>query len=729
LNAQSNQIHREQEPAQVGNPMLSQIREFIDAGNEPAAALDPLGILRRSLRGRELRIALVMLLVALLGAFGAYTAISPAYQSSGMVRVLAREAKILYSDSDDSRLRLYDAFVTAEMELLKSRPVLEAALADLHSRANTGFPVPGDVGDLAGMFNTVSKKGLISIAARSPYPELSAAAVNAVLNAYEAGNEAARRRHFDVRRSELSARERELHESLVALNDEYLATGGEHDAGTLSKAHIAKTAQLEVLEERIAELDNTIAQMQTTGGVGADVGSVEIQRATLLDKATADMTYERAQRLAALETLKRRYRPSHPKLRAAEGELAILEAAIDERREQIATLGKAGALTGGNSASAEQSISDLEMLRSKLESRRETIRTEASELNSKIIRIRGIVTEKDRVEELLAETKRALDEVLVESQNDLTRSVEIVAFGKVPDGPIEDKRKPAALGAAVFGSLGALSCFVLLTVVGGRVRFSDDLDARASSLLGTVIADADQGGGEMDEAARRLRNELDLRWPSSPKRSRVIGFVATSGDAGATSLVSALGRHYAAAGRRVLLIDANSAVCGIRRLAMAGPAAYARDSVTLADAIGRSPVASGSLELLETGSAMSRDQDGRDSAELSFEEMRGMLDAAREEHDVVLVDLGVLEAGSQAAVGSALSDRVIVVARGGESKQRINTKLDLLDRLAPKRQLLVLNRMPGHDPQLAAGPAVAKDLATHAAWLKNHLNFRTGVKK
>ena len=230
---------------------------------------------------------------------------------------------------------------------------LEAALADLHRRTDRGFPLPGDVGDLAGMFTTKSKKGLISVAARSTDPALSAAALNAVLSAYEANNEAARRRHFDIRRSELSAREKELQKSLDALNDQYLDTGGEHDAGTLSKAHVAKTAQLEVLEERIAELENTIDQMQATGGVGADVGSVEIQRATLLDKATADMTYERAQRLAALETLRRRYRSAHPKLRAAEAELAILEEAIDERRDQIATLGKAGALTGGNSDSSD----------------------------------------------------------------------------------------------------------------------------------------------------------------------------------------------------------------------------------------------------------------------------------------------------------------------------------------------------------------------------------------
>ena len=720
MNIQANPVTEEQQPTTVGNPMLSQIREFIDAGNEPPAKLDPLGILRRTLRGRESRIFLITLLVTLLGAAAAYLGISPAYQSSGMVRVLAREAKILYADSDDSRLRLYDAFVAAEMELLQSRPVLEAALADLHSREDSGFPLPGDVGDLAGMLTTTSKKGLIWIAARSPYPELSAASLNAVLNAYEAGNEAARRRHFDVRRSELSTREEELHKSLLALNEEYLETGGEHDDGTLSKAHIAKTAQLEVLEERIAELDNTIAQMQATGGVGADVGSVEIQRATLLDKATADMTYERAQRLAALETLKRRYRPSHPKLRAAEGELAILEGAIDERREQIATLGKAGALTGGNSASTEQSLDALEALRTKLESRRETIRGEASELNSKLIRIRGIVTEKDRVEELLAETKRALDEVLVESQNDLSRSVEIVAFGKVPDGPIEDKRKPAALGVAVFGGLGTIACFVLFTVVGGRVRFSDDLDARSSDLLGAVIADS--GDHEMADAARRIRNELDLRWPSRPGRSLVVGCVATSAGAGATSLVSALGRHYAGAGLNVLLIDANSTLCGTGRRAAAGQAPAACDAASLADAVKNATASKGSLGLLAARSEMPGEKSGPCGPDLSFEEMRRMLQTARDDHEVVLVDLGVLQAGTQAAVGSALSDRVIVVAPCGESKQRIGKALDLLDRLAPKRLLLALNRMPGADPQLAFSLDGASGDTTRYAWLKNPLN-------
>ena len=40
----------------VGNPMLSQIRDFIDADAEPEA-LDPIGIVRRAFRGKERRVA------------------------------------------------------------------------------------------------------------------------------------------------------------------------------------------------------------------------------------------------------------------------------------------------------------------------------------------------------------------------------------------------------------------------------------------------------------------------------------------------------------------------------------------------------------------------------------------------------------------------------------------------------------------------------------------------
>ena len=66
--------------------------------------------------------------------------------------------------------------------------------------------------------------------------------------------------------------------------------------------------------------------------------------------------------------------------------------------------------------------------------------------------------------------------------------------------------------------------------------------------------------------------------------------------------------------------------------------------------------------------------------------------------------------------------RVIAIACRGESKQRITATLDLLDRLAPQRQLLTLNRMPAGDPQLASASDHSNRDTTRVAWLKNLLN-------
>ena len=707
MNASIKEMAESQQPGMLGNPVLAQVRDFIDSDEAPAA-LDPIGIARRALRGRELSVALLVALVALLGAVCAYLVVSPVYQSSGMLRVLARESKILYADSDDSRLRLYDAFVAAEVELLQSRPVLEGALASLNAQSKSLDVLPEDVSSLAKMLTIEAKKGLVSVAVRSSDPELSAATANAVLGAYEASNEAARRRHYDVRRDELSSRETELQATLSALGAEYLKIGGEHDIGTLSKAHVAKTAQLEVIEERIAELENTISQLTITGGVGADVGNIEIQRATLLDQATADMTYERAQRKAALDTLKRRYRSSHPKLLAAEGELAMLETAIGERREQIATLGKAGALTGSGSGATQQSLDDLALLKEKLLARREAIRDEAADLNSKLVRIGAIVAEQNRLSQLLGETKRALDEIQLENENDLSRAVEIIARGKIPDGAIEDKRKPAAMGTAVFGGLGSIAIVILGTLLGGRLRFSDDLDTRGRGLLAAVNPEETGSAGTL-AAMRKLRNEFDLRLPTYHTEPFVIGVLGTHSGAGATRICAALGMTYAAAGRKVLLIDADPACNGLSRLhgMNDGPGmlAVAHGHTLLADAIRPLSAHAGALHLLAAPRSLA--ETGIDGAtqELAVDSMKRLLNAARTEHDVVVVDLGVLGAGGQSAVGAALAERVLLITGSGTRRHYFDAAIALLDRIAPERFLLVLNRARSTDPAVASSEA------------------------
>ena len=124
----------------VGNPLLAQIHDFIETDSDEVS-IDPIGLVRRAVRGRLKQILSVTVLVAVLVSILGYLMVKPAYLSSGMVRVLPREAKILYTDSDDSRLRLYDAIVTAETQLLQSRPILETALKELKKNTMRKFKI------------------------------------------------------------------------------------------------------------------------------------------------------------------------------------------------------------------------------------------------------------------------------------------------------------------------------------------------------------------------------------------------------------------------------------------------------------------------------------------------------------------------------------------------------------------------------------------------------------
>jgi len=688
----------------VGNPLLSQVRDFIDSDVAPEAA-DPVGIVRRALRGKELQVIASAMLVAMVTAILTYLVVNPIYQSSGMLRLFPTEGKVLYSDSDDSRLRLYDSFVAAEMQLLTSRPILEAALEHLRIGHDGSYKLPDDVGDVAAIISVSGKKGLISLAGRSGDPVLSAATVNSVIAAYEGSNEDARRRQYDVRRQELASREIELEEKLAKLRTDYLNIGEEHDAGTLSKAHIAKTAQLEVLEERIAELNNTIAQLRSTGGVDAGVGNnIEIQRSTLLDQAMAEMTYERALRLASLETLKSRYRQSHPKLQSATVELSILELAINERRDQISMLGKAGALTGNGADGGDDSLEELAQVKDRLLNRRQAVRSEAADLNGKLVRIRGITTEMDRLELLLAETKRALDEVLVESQNDLSRAIQVVALGKLPNGPIEDKRKPLALGAGLFSSLGTLAFVIGASLIAGRIRFSDDLDARGVGILAAVIPEEKAVDEALVRAASELRTEFELRWPQQENRASIIAVVGAQEMAGVSSLSSAIGLNYAASGQRVLLVDLDTAGNGLSThfgvKTENGAQAVTRSRAKLAECVNTLSDCEGDINILASRGALGRGERG-----LNVDQIRRLIEEARCDYDVVVFDLGVLSAGRQCAIGSALSDITLLIAAQNSLKSDVVNACDLLDRLCPGRFLMSLNRALPLDPALDMKPS------------------------
>ncbi len=684
----------------LGDAQLHQVRDFIE--HDEPNGVNPMVLAVRALRGRRLAVAALSGALAILFAALAFLAVAPTYKSQGLIRVAARIPTLLYDDRDDPRLRLFDSFVSAEVTYLTSRPVLERALTTLHGAGQSIGGTPSNITELQRMVRVSKDKGLISVGVLASAPHAAATTVNALLNAYNDLHAEQSTRRQSIRERELVAREQQLLSKLQQLNARILEVGGEHGTTSIAKAHLNKITNLETIEQRITELDTTIAQKEAKdANAEFDTGDQEIKRVTVLDKAMADMTYDRAKRAARLETLRLRYRADHPQVREVEAEIAVIDEAIEQRRQQIVTLGQTGALTSGGENGEQESIDGLRALRTKLENRREQVRDEAKKLNSKLIELSFVKEEVGEARMLLDETRRALEQVRVESRNSLPGSIEIIAHGGVPNGPIADKRKKLAAAGGIFGAGSGLGLIVMLSFLRPRLRFSDEVDRVGSDLpLIGVIPAADPLSEGFRLAVHRTRNALQLSARGGPQEDGLVIAVAGAQEgSGASAVAYALARSFAVAGMETVLVDGD----------LGDPALSERLSLSDRDGLREALAAAqpspslhatalAGLSILPTGRMHAFGEE-----RLALPHLRSVIAALRCEHDVVIVDTGALNRGLSAALITALADEVVVVVRADESTTPLRKALASLERQRSAAPRLVFNFARPSDPGLPPG--------------------------
>ena len=159
------------------------------------------------------------------------------------------------------------------------------------------------------------------------------------------------------------------------------------DKNAITKAHIEKLAQIDALAARKSEVAaNSCCAEANSGGASADTSDEEIMRATLLDRAMADLNFERAKLMSALAGLRAGYEgQSNPRFLLAEAakldEIAVIEKALADRREQIKVLGQTGALTDASAEGDDTSVNEIRSLFSKIEGQLDAARLEARDLN------------------------------------------------------------------------------------------------------------------------------------------------------------------------------------------------------------------------------------------------------------------------------------------------------------------------------------------------------------
>ncbi|MFN3193139.1 MAG: GumC family protein [Aureliella sp.] len=672
-------------------------RGLDDYEEEQTGGSNPLKFIERTLRGRWKIACSLAAALGLVGLITGYFLQKPSYQSTGIVQVSANRPGIMYEDRDDSRLRLFDAFVSAEAAYLTSRPVLERALGE-SGIADLGWsPTADNVRRLYDAIDVNAKGGLITVACSSTVATEAAAMANSLLDAYSNMHVEHLRREESVRERQLAIREAELLVKLEGLEGRIKAVGQEYGVQSIAAAHVRKIAQIEEVDLRVAELATTVASREAADSLSeVDTGDVEIKRLVVLDHAMADMLFERTKRAARIASLPDGLAPSHPSVVQAKKALASIDAAVEDRRAQLATLGTTGALTKAGKNAEEDSLEGLRALLTRLRSRVQELRGEAVELNARLIELEFLDGEREQVRNLLDQTRNVLEQVRVESQNTLPGTIEIRARGSVPAQPAKDKRKVMAAVGCVAGAGAGFVGVLVFGMLLGMIRYSDELEAALPDLkLAGVLPEHDgdhESDGQYQYAVYRLRNELQLAYANNC-HSRVIVVTSSKPDSGGSSTAKALAESLAQANARTVLVDADLLHPSLTEsLSLAGNAGV-REALKHDRLNGEIC----SLDSKNLFALPSGHDSGIHDQHVSHVALRRLVTRLREEFEFVIIDAGAIRDRLVARLAAAEADQVLLVAACKQTAKEVVQAKQILASTATDLRL-VFNRSLPDDP-------------------------------
>jgi Mrp family chromosome partitioning ATPase len=325
----------------------------------------------------------------------------------------------------------------------------------------------------------------------------------------------------------------------------------------------------------------------------------------------------------------------------------------------------------------------------------------------------------------------------------------------LPSSPVSDDRPVLASVGALAGGLLAFSVIFISAWLDKRVRTLDDLRALWPHVpvLGSVpvLAKGSESANTAQAvvAVHRLRSVLE----AIAGMERHKAFAVTSADVGAgkTSIAVALGASLARSGTKTLVIDCDLSGGSIRRqlalmaqksnlarakqrlLPSPGVPAPEQSTQSFSDAL----VTHGAMKEEETqlmavsaveqtglvgymsgkplGSCVrptrvpnlsilpSIGAEAQDLASLSLVRMVQLLDAARAEYDMVLIDTGPVPASGEATLAAAAADGVVLTVAPEHEQAQVQAAMDHLQLTQSRLLGVVLNRDPGM-PVLAPEP-------------------------
>lgn len=446
----------------------------------------------------------------------------------------------------------------------------------------------------------------------------------------------------------------------------------------------------EVLLTKTQDREGLLKQLAPMQAMN-DAGDIVYPDDMIEDADKDPQVQEARSRMRLLETqrqmlVNKGLSPEHREFRQTEVDLKAARGAFDEVQHRVLQKifqGKLQQLQTGKSA---------------LEAQIEDVTNKRNAISARLIQLTAIQTQ-------LTDIARKVEGLQRQKEDNELGMRKTIALGDLPGAKrviVQDPaRAPTEMTFPQLKLLGPAGVLVMVLLVGGTALVRELIDQRIKNpsdiaiiprtrLLGWVpdavedpagegsveTAFRDRARGIVAESFRQLRSSVNKRLQQAGHKTVMVlsGLPAS----GATSTVANLAMAFAAADRKVLVIDANFRRPGVHRVF------GLQESPGLADVLGKQldfgacVQASGTanLDIMTAGT-----KEQRVLERLSTEAMGEVLAQARGTYDLVLIDVApAIVAGDGLALAHRVDATALVVRAFGEKRGMVaRIKNDLMD--------------------------------------------------
>lgn len=510
---------------------------------------------RESLRGRVL---IALLLGVLIGGGASayfYLTIPPKFESNALIRVQSSSQTILRNTGD--KAGNYDQYLGVQVELIKSRRVVDMAMrsADWVKTGGGLTPLEQQLFRTSMSVRKNPSSEVLQIFFRDVDPAVAKAGASALVEAYLDMNAEQQQSTNRGRLTILENRQLDLNTKLDSVRDQINTISGSLGRESIRRQYESDLAMRNTLRLSIQNLEDRIASASTKvefpDGVAPEITE---EMAAQYDVRIAEQIQQREQKRNQLRELVelRKHGSENKLVKGLRDEIAFISRRIDELRAAIDP-----EVFWGSRLSPGESVESLKTQLVSQKAVKSELEAGLEDLGDSIAKLSVLEREERLYETDLAETRGRIDTLNLEAA--ANKEVQLLNL-EVSPTPVNGKKKLGTVSVA--GVCGFAAGFLVIGGFGmmrGTVRSSRDvlLGLPDRDLIGLIPVVDSQIDAESVEQADMSIDHVRSMLQSGSLDSQMLSVAVTGpiSGSGKTSISLLLGRSFAEAGYKTVLVD------------------------------------------------------------------------------------------------------------------------------------------------------------------------------